>query len=193
MTKIFLGYDFYKDGRVFKNGKEVNYYKKVARGKTYLMVRLNGKRYALASLLCELFNGKKYNHLIFIDKNTLNCNVNNLIFVSAKYYKQYSNWHNPNGVKKKQYCQTKATLLAKDKTLREYYLTKDLRLIYKSWDSFKRSIIIDFHDDVFDYFLERCLRNSILGDPKGLMLMYQKTFFNKTQYFDNNNYERNSL
>ena len=179
------GYIFYSNGRVFKGDKEVTYYRTKSRGKTYLRVRLNGKRYYLASLICEKFNGKNERNLIFKDRNTLNLNANNLMFVNDRVYKVYCNWVNISGGRPKiKYCQTKAVLLCKCDFLREFYKTQNIEFIYKSWDMIKNSFSEILRDDIFDYFLDRALRNSIIGDPKGLMFLYKKVLIRKIDYND---------
>ena len=179
------GYIFCSDGRVFKGDKEVTYYKSKSRGKTYLRVRLNGKRFYLASLICELFNGKTERNLIFKDRNTLNVNANNLMFVNDKAYCIYSKWQNVDqGRPKIKYCQTKAVLMCKCNYLREYYKTLNIEFIYKSWDKIKFCFPEIIRDDLFDYFLDRALRNSIIGNPKGLMMMYKKGLMFKIEYND---------
>jgi hypothetical protein len=190
MTKEYLGHTFYSDGRVFNGDKEVNYYKSKSRNKTYIRVRLNGKRYYLATLICKLFNGEShYRNLIFKDRNTLNLNHTNLIFLDDKNFKTYCKWfpRNPAHRKIKPICHMKAYLQATDPDLKQFYLTQDISFVYKSWDRFSRFLKNKkYKDEVFDYFLDRCLRNSILGNPQGLMQLYEKTFWNKKnkQYND---------
>ena len=179
------GYIFYSNGRVFKGEKEVTYYKTISRGREYIRVRLNGKRYYLASLICEKFNGKNERNLIFKDRNTLNVNANNLMFVNDKVYRIYCKWNVAhNGRPKIKYCQTKAVLMCKCDLLREYYKTLNIEFIYKSWDKIKYYFDEILRDDLFDYFLDRALRNSIIGDPKGLMIMYKKGLIKNTYYDD---------
>ena len=196
LTKEYLGYTFYSNGKVFKNGKELTYYKSYGREKTYLRVRLNGKRYYLASLICKLFNGEsKHRNLIFKDRNHLNLDYKNLMFLDDANYKTYANWKPKNQAhrKIKTICHLKAYLKATDPLLKEFYLTKDIEFVYKSWDSFKPFLKNKSHkDEVFDYFLDRCLRNSILGNPQGLMLLYEKTFWGKEnkQFNDNIKYNK---
>lgn len=190
MTKEYLGYTFTSDGKVYKDGKEVTYYKSYGREKTYIRVRLNGKRYYLATLICRLFNGEsEHRNLIFKDGNCNNLNYKNLMFLDDKNYKTYCKWFpkNPGHRKIKPICHLKAYLQSTDPDLKMYYLNQDISFVYKSWNRilpFLRNK--KYKDEVFDYFLDRCLRNSIFGNPQGLMQLYEKTFWNKKnkQYND---------
>lgn len=190
----YLGYNFFSNGKVFKNGKEITYYYRIERGKKYIRVRLNGKRYALASLICILFNGEsEYNNLIFKDRNPLNLNYRNLMFLDNANYKTYSKWQpkNPAHKKIKPICHLKAFLQATDTDLKQFYLTQNISFVYKSWNRFKPFLKNKkYIDEVFDYFLDRCLRNSILGNPQGLMQLYEKTFWNKENKQFNENINR---
>lgn len=196
LQKEYLGYIFNSNGTVFKNGKEVTYYKSFCRNKTYIRVRLNGKRYYLATLICKLFNGEsKHRNLIFKDRNNLNLDYRNLMFLDDANYKTYCNWKpiNPSHRKIKYICHLKAYLKATDENLKQYYLTQDITFVYKSWGSFAPFLKNKkYKDEVFDYFLDRCLRNSILGNPQGLMQLYEKSFWNKEnkKFNDNINYEK---
>lgn len=190
-TIEYLGYTFYSNGTVFKNGKEVTYYKSYCREKTYIRVRLNGKRYYLASLICKLFNGEpKHRNLIFKDRNHLNLDYRNLMFLDDANYRTYCKWKpkNPAHRKIKPICHLKAFMMATDNVLKEYYLTQDIAFVYNRWNSFKSLLKNKKHlEETFDYYLDRCLRNSILGNPLPLMQLYEKTFWNKENKHYNDN------
>jgi hypothetical protein len=191
LTKEYLGYTFLSSGKVFKNGKEVTYYKSYGREKSYVRVRLNGKRYYLATLICKLFNGVSENrNLIFKDRNHLNLDYRNLMFLDDANYRTYSKWQpkDPSHRKIKPICHFKAYLKATDPDLKQFYLTQDISFVYKSWNRFKPFLKNKkYKDEVFDYFLDRCLRNSILGNPQGLMQLYEKTFWGKEDKKFNDN------
>ncbi len=174
------GYFITSDGLVYKGSKRlaVNPKGKKAR---ILKIQKNGRKYyfGLAKLIARHFvpNPARRNHVIFKDRNNLNCNANNLAWVDGETFLEYScgpTWKN--GCKKIVLERDYAFNHCVDIFLKAYYKTLDEQLLLEYWqrisEDYSKFIWWEkIESECFIYFLDRAKRFSILV-PAGKMLWY---------------------
>ena len=193
--KEFPDYSITSCGKVYKGNKQISTYP-VDRGNGKLYIRVNfciggGKaiRRNVATLIATHFidNPKKHRNLIFKDRNPLNVNVNNLMWLDNNNYRTYCGLHkftttiNGNRL-------DAANRQNKCLDLRNYYITLDEKYLHKSRLKIEDELFKNFEHklpEMEKYFYDRAKRFSIYGCPKGLVIMYSKGIKNKIQYNEN--------
>ena len=184
MRKIDINYSIDEFGNVFKNGKQIK--KTLRKDKGTYTVYINGKRYALATLVAKYFLQKEGRNLIFKDRDRTNCHYSNIMFIDNKNYRTYCRLHRYTRSKVIDFNESKN--IAKCDFLRKYYETKNEKYLFESWNNVENKLspkFNDLKDELFEYFDKRAKQGSLLGCPTGLLIMYSKGLMkNKIQFND---------
>lgn len=146
-------------------------------GRKQCRVNINGNTIALASIIASQFCVQPNNHtrLIFKDNNPLNCNADNLVWVTNEISYLNTKIKYPErcpmgkGGKPLKEDAAIAATKATDPLLKKYYLSGNEKYLQQCWKKIDSEIQMKFWDEVksecYIYFMDRCKRNSIFGNP----------------------------
>lgn len=178
----FPGYSIAPDGTAYKDGiPKVISCKKGRSAK--LVIRQNKKMYTLgmATLVAEAFlpNPFGYRHVIFKDRNHHNCAKDNIAWVDAETYFYYCCPTAKRGRPKIHVEREVAIKKATDEKIRNYYLTLDEYWLTEAFKDVHREMSqFQFWPEVmsavYEHFMDRAKRFSILGKGPALMWYYAK-------------------
>jgi hypothetical protein len=149
-------------------------------GRPQLIISTN--RLALAAMVAaeHVPNPHGYTKTIFKDNDPTNCKASNLVYVSNEIFALNIKVRNPDtcplgrGRKKIEFTKEEAYIKAKDLDLKHYYKTKDEKLLERIWFKIDASITLKdwkhVSTECYLYFIDRCRRNSMLGNPYAFVI-----------------------
>lgn len=142
-----------------------------------------GERYrylGLAKLVAGHFipNPKKFEHVIFKDRNNHNCHADNIAWVDGETFIYYSGIIG--GAQKIVLTREEALKECTDVYLRGYYETLDESWLDDCWIEIERRLKDVYawdacRSECYLYFLDRAHRYSIVKDPAGMLFLYMKS------------------
>jgi len=168
MKKINENYVISKNGTIYK---KIVPFKKIAKnGRPQLQVTIDKKKVGLATLISEhlIDNKHNYTNICFKDDNPLNCEIDNIFWISKKQFYELRQIRKTNigGRPQLNYDIESALILATDERIKDALLTRDFdKLWVQIADKIRISHFNLVKGEVYEYFIERMQRNSILGNP----------------------------
>ncbi len=182
----FPGYFITRDGVVYRQDR-ILAHMKGNRGCLRVKLRYPTEkkeymRAGLATLVAEHFvpNPRKYKHVIFKDRDKLNCHADNLAWVDGETFMCWSgaSKYNKDGLRKKRIDRAEAIRRCEDPCLKRYYETQDEYYMQEVWKDVDRRATQrnirnweELRTETYLYFVDRCQRCSFLFDPLPILLL----------------------
>ncbi len=144
--------------------------------KLYAMVYIGKSRFSLANLVANHFVNKPdgCNKLIFKDRNSLNIIPSNIAWVDNETFSLYCNCHSYRS--KLNFSREYAIKHSSDDILCDFYKTLNISILNSYWLELRKHFFFRNFKEVenmcYEYFIDRAKRFSILGSPKGLIILY---------------------
>jgi hypothetical protein len=142
-------------------------------------------RAGLATLVAEHFvpNPKKYKHVIFIDRNKLNCHASNLAWVDGQTFMYWSGAarYQDGKYKKKVFTKEEALQRCNHPWLKRYYESGNETFLMELWKEIDHSFTSrnfklwpQFRSECYMYLKDRLDRYSLFHNPIPIMVLYTK-------------------
>lgn len=135
----------------------------------------------LGTLVANHFvpNRRCLKHLIFKDRDRMNCHKDNLAWVDGETWAFYCGLYNYHTGRKKIVLERQEAIAkCTDELLKRYYVTLDESWIQEAWKKIEDQVNgydwDQHHSECYMYFVDRAKRFSILRNATGLIIMYMQ-------------------